>query len=110
MLFRSKKMLEFIRHVTEGQYGKKFVVCGHHTPSPFSIHPKYANAETMNGGYTSDLTEFILDRPMIKLWTHGHTHEDFDYQIGPTRVVCNPRGYVSHESRTLTWQPRLLEI
>jgi hypothetical protein len=51
----------------------------------------------MNGGYTSDLVEFILDRPQIKLWTHGHTHEQFDYMIGSTRVVCNPRGYDGYE-------------
>mgnify|MGYP003704362511 CR=1 FL=1 len=105
-----KKMLEFIRHVTEGQYDKKFVVCGHHTPSPFSIHEKYAHAETMNGGYTSDLTEFILDRPMIKLWTHGHTHEDFDYMIGSTRVVCNPRGYAGYESRADRFQLKYVEV
>jgi hypothetical protein len=27
----------------------------------------------------------------------GHTHESFDYEIGKTRVVCNPRGYASTE-------------
>ncbi len=33
-------------------------------------------------GYSSDLNDFIMDHPQIKLWTHGHTHEDFDYMIG----------------------------
>jgi hypothetical protein len=23
----------------------------------------------------------------------GHTHDDFDYQVKGTRVVCNPPGY-----------------
>jgi Icc-related predicted phosphoesterase len=32
-----------------------------------------------------------------RLWIHGHTHESFDYEIGKTRVVCNPRGYASIE-------------
>ena len=86
------------------------VVVTHHAPSTLSVHPRYEHDDLMNGAYRSDLSELILDHPQIRLWTHGHTHEDFDYQIGPTRVVCNPRGYVSHESRTLTWQPRLLEI
>ena len=31
------------------------------------------------------------------LWIHGHIHESFDYKIGKTRVVCNPRGYASIE-------------
>jgi hypothetical protein len=105
-----KKMLDFIRHVTEGQHDKKFVVCTHHTPSPMSIHPKYANSELMNGGYTSDLTQFILDRPQIKLWTHGHTHEDFDYMIGSTRVVCNPRGYDGYEQRADYFQLKCFEV
>lgn len=69
------------------------VVCGHHAPSPLSIHEYYRTDTLMNGGYQSDLTEFILDRCKIKLWTHGHMHQSFDYMIGTTRVVCNPRGY-----------------
>ena len=31
------------------------------------------------------------------LWIHGHTHESFDYEIGKTRVICNPRGYAPIE-------------
>ena len=34
----------------------------------------------------------------IKLWVHGHTHDEFDYKIGITRVVCNPRGYPKEKS------------
>ena len=30
----------------------------------------------------------------VDLWVHGHTHDSFDYRVGATRVVCNPRGYV----------------
>jgi hypothetical protein len=104
------KMLDYIRIVTDGHYNRKFVVCGHHTPTPQSIHPKYAGDELMNGGYTSDLTQFIMDRPQIKLWTHGHTHEDFDYLIGTTRVACNPRGYDGYERRADYFQLKYMEI
>ena len=75
-----------------------FIVVGHHTPSHSSCHPRYKGEHLMNGGYHSDLSNFILDRPRIKLWTHGHTHELYDYMIGSTRIVCNPRGYIGHES------------
>jgi hypothetical protein len=51
----------------------------------------------MNGAYSSDCTDFIMDRPQIKLWTHGHTHHPFDYMVGETRIVCNPRGYEGYE-------------
>lgn len=69
------------------------IVCTHHAPSSLSIHEMYKHDHLMNGGYYSDLSEFILDRPKIKLWTHGHMHQCFDYRVGDTRVVCNPRGY-----------------
>jgi hypothetical protein len=64
----------------------------------------------MNGCYYSDLVEFIMDRPEIVLWTHGHTHEDFDYMIGTTRVICNPRGYVGYEERADQWKPKIVEL
>ena len=42
------------------------------------------------------MNDFILEH-QPRLWIHGHTHESFDYEIGKTRVVCNPRGYASTE-------------
>ena len=72
---------------------EKVVVCTHHAPSHLSIHEMYKHDTLMNGGYSSDLSEFILDRPQIKAWTHGHMHNCFDYKIGDTRVMCNPHGY-----------------
>lgn len=105
-----KKMLDFIRIVTEGHYDKKFVVVGHHTPSTFSCHPKWAGDKLMNGGYHSDLVEFIMDRPQIKLWTHGHTHEFFDYMLGTTRVVCNPRGYIDYEDLADRFELKYIEV
>ena len=71
----------------------KVVVCGHHAPSHLSIHDMYKHDQLMNGGYSTDMSEFILDRPKIKVWTHGHMHNNFDYVIGDTRVICNPHGY-----------------
>ncbi|MGJ4932261.1 metallophosphoesterase [Bradyrhizobium sp. HKCCYLS2038] len=28
-----------------------------------------------------------------EFWIHGHVHKSRDYEIGATRVICNPRGY-----------------
>jgi hypothetical protein len=64
----------------------------------------------MNGGYSSDLDSFIAQRDKIKLWTHGHTHEVFDYTIGECRIVCNPRGYIGHESRADEFTLKFVEI
>ena len=30
------------------------------------------------------------------VWIHGHVHSSFDYNIGKTRIICNPRGYESY--------------
>lgn len=105
-----KKSVGYIRQIIEGRFDEKFVVAGHMAPSRMSTHPRYADQHLMNGGYSSSLDEFILDHPQIKLWTHGHTHEDFDYMIGSTRIVCNPRGYVNYEDRADNWKPKLVEI
>jgi hypothetical protein len=74
------------------------------------VHPKYAHDKIMNGAFASDLDDFIAYRPQIKLWTHGHTHEPFDYEIGTTRIVCNPRGYVGHEHRADNFKLQYLEV
>jgi hypothetical protein len=105
-----KKMLEYIKIMVEGKHDQKIVVVGHHAPSKLSTHPRYAKEEIMNGGYSSDLSEFILDHPQIKLWTHGHTHEDFDYLIGSTRIVCNPRGYINYEASADKFTLKTVEI
>ena len=86
------------------------VVVGHHAPSRASTHPRYKTEFVMNGAYSTSLDDFILDRRQIKLWTHGHTHEDFDYMIGTTRVVCNPRGYDGYEARADNFQLKYVEV
>jgi predicted phosphodiesterase len=105
-----KQMMDYIRIMIEGKFDQKFVVVGHHSPSKQSTHPRYKEELIMNGGYSSDLNDFIMDHPQIKLWTHGHTHEDFDYMIGSTRIVCNPRGYINYENRADRFELKFLEI
>jgi predicted phosphodiesterase len=107
---RHQATVGYIRTVLEQNPNTPTVVVGHHAPSTVSTHPRYANQTIMNGAYRTDLSDIMLDHPQIRLWTHGHTHEDFDYQIGTCRVVCNPRGYVGHESRADQWQFKTVEI
>lgn len=106
-----KKMLEVIRNeLAKLPADRKVIVVGHHAPSKASTHPRYQSEHIMNGGYSSDLSELILDNPKIKLWTHGHTHEEFDYMIGGTRIVCNPRGYINYEDRADHFELKVVEV
>jgi hypothetical protein len=104
-----KALLKFIDETTVNIQAK-FVVVGHHSPSKLSTKPQYEKDVLVNGAYSSDLTEFILDRPQIKAWTHGHTHHKFDYMIGSTRIVCNPRGYIDYEPDAKFFQLQYFEV
>lgn len=78
----------------QGQYNKVVIVT-HHAPTSASIDKQYVNSD-LNSAYVSQLGDFILDNPQIKLWVHGHIHQPADYQVGECRVVCNPYGYAIH--------------
>lgn len=103
-------LIKFIETTVANHPHSKFVVVGHHAPSQQSIMPKYAHDHLTNGGFVSNLNNFILEHPSIKLWTHGHTHDGFDYTIGATRVVCNPRGYIGFEESANNWQLISLDV
>ena len=105
-----KQMLSYAKKILDENVTRKCVMVGHHAPSKLSTHPRYATEFIMNGAYSSDLSEFILDHPQVKLWTHGHTHEVFDYNIGSTRIVCNPRGYIKYEDRADQFELLTVEI
>jgi Icc-related predicted phosphoesterase len=74
----------------------KVVVVSHHAPTTMSIDSKYVGS-TLNSAYVSDLSEFILDRPQIKKFVHGHIHSKMEYNVGSCTVLCNPRGYHDYE-------------
>ncbi|KQP80313.1 metallophosphoesterase [Methylobacterium sp. Leaf117] len=67
------------------------VVVTHHAPSMRSIAPAF-EGKSLNPCYVSRL-EGLIETCRPNLWVHGHTHTSFDYRIGDTRVVCNPKGY-----------------
>ncbi len=67
------------------------VVITHFAPSRGSIATKFAGSP-LNACFVSDL-EPQIRRWQPALWLHGHVHDSFDYRIGNTRIVANPRGY-----------------
>lgn len=72
----------------------KVVAITHMAPSIRSAHRRYYG-DVLNPAYASRLDQWVVKRPKIKLWVHGHMHNSSDYMIGDCRVVANPRGYAS---------------
>lgn len=87
-----KKNLAFLKKKVKEYKDRDVVIITHHAPSPLSISDRWSGS-ILNGAFMSDLSDFILSRPNIKMWVHGHVHGEFDYQIGHCRVVCHPKGY-----------------
>lgn len=73
----------------------KTVVVTHHCPHPRSVPERFVGSP-LSPAFSSDLSELMESyRPV--LWVHGHVHDSFDYMVGETRIVCNPRGYFRRE-------------
>jgi predicted phosphodiesterase len=110
VLKRHLNSKNYIKNILEDNHNEKFVVVGHMAPSSLSVHEQYVNDKEINGAYVSNLEEFILDHPQIKVWTHGHTHHNYDYKIGDTRIICNPRGYVGYETQADEFELQCFEV
>jgi len=102
------RMLDYIDHVTRDP--GSYIVVVHHAPSSRSIAERFKHDTLMNGAFHSQLDEFIMDRPQIRYWLHGHMHNNSNYWVGETRVVCNPRGYAGHEDSADWFKLQYLEI
>lgn len=88
---RHEHSLVYITGVLDTPFDGPTVVVTHHAPSWLSVAEQYRDT-LVSAAYASRLEEVILQHKP-NLWVHGHTHISFDYTIGETRVVCNPRGY-----------------
>jgi len=73
------------------------VVVTHHAPHPGSRHERY-EGEAINASFISDLSD-VIETYQPALWVHGHVHDNFDYAVGESRIICNPRGYSSGGDR-----------
>lgn len=99
-ILRHQQSLDWLKtryQLCDGQKPKDFFwdvdiwVMTHHAPTGQSIEAGRGSATDY--GYFSELSEFILDRPRIKHWFHGHTHYNVEYQVGECSVHANCRGY-----------------
>ncbi|MFI3242270.1 MAG: metallophosphoesterase [Alphaproteobacteria bacterium] len=87
--------LKYIENICKRYPNKKIVVVTHHAPSMMSISSIYKD-DVLSASFASNLDNFIIKHPNIKLWCHGHIHTPSDYTIGNCRIICNPRGYIRY--------------
>jgi predicted phosphodiesterase len=86
------------------------IIVSHHCPSILSVSGQYKN-DPLNCCFYTDYTDAILNMSKPpKLWIHGHTHDEFDYMIGSTRVICHPRGYRNEKPWYKEYKPKIVEI
>jgi len=86
------------------------IIVSHHAPTMRSVHERYMN-DPHNVCFANNLEKQILNmKKPPKLWIHGHTHDDFDYMIGDTRVICHPRGYKNERDDYWRYAPKIVEI
>ena len=85
------------------------VVITHFPPTLEAIDLELYEGDPNNGYFIND-AEPLVREVGAKLWVAGHTHSPFDYQVGPTRVVGNPRGYPFEPARPGFTATKTIEV
>lgn len=85
-----KKNKEF-RELLTKELNSEDVVISHHIPSYLGVAPQFKN-DQLNRFFVNDL-EYLIKERQPKVWCFGHTHFNFRFDIGKTRLYCNPFGY-----------------
>jgi Icc-related predicted phosphoesterase len=87
-----QQSLKWLQSSLESSATSKNIVVTHHAPSAKSIPEQY-KSDVISSAYASNLEPFILAyRPQF--WIHGHIHVPVQYEVGETKVICNPQGYI----------------
>jgi predicted phosphodiesterase len=97
--------LAWLKAKLDEPFDGKTVVITHHLPSMQSVVTRFKD-DIMSACFASELDELF---GKMELWIHGHTHDNLDYVVNGTRVICNPRGYViSRRAENAAFNPGLV--
>ena len=89
------KHVEEHRRVTDNMTalaGKVDVVITHFPPTRDALDRALYEGALTNPYFINDC-EWLVEHIAATLWVSGHTHSPFDYRVGQTRIIGNPRGY-----------------
>jgi Icc-related predicted phosphoesterase len=89
------------------------IVVTHHLPHYMSVPARFSDVipgvPSMNRFFVNEMGETLRTKHP-KLWIHGHTHDACDYNVGATRIVCNPYGYPSEGQRNKFNSNLIIEV
>ena len=83
---QNKKSINFLNSLSDVD-----IIVTHHVPSPLGIADEFKNSN-LNRFFMCDMTDTIL-KVQPKYWFFGHTHFSFNFKVGETILMSNPRGY-----------------
>jgi hypothetical protein len=86
------KHLDYIKLHYELRGDRRVVVVTHFLPARECIAPQWRGGDLLNDYFANDLGSWIADMKNTT-WLFGHTHDAMDFELGNTRLVCNPHGY-----------------
>ncbi|KUF43403.1 phosphoesterase [Myroides marinus] len=87
-----QKSMRWLEQSLTESIAEKNIVITHHAPSLLSVPEQYQN-DPVTAAYASNLESFIMTH-QPQYWIHGHIHSPIQYNIGQTKVICNPHGYI----------------
>lgn len=87
-----KQSLAWLTEKLDTPFEGKTVVVTHHLPSALSVVERFKDS-LLSACFASEL-DYLFGK--MDMWIHGHTHDNLDYVANGTRVICNPRGYVTY--------------
>lgn len=100
-----EQSLAWLTEKLDTPFEGKTVLVTHHLPSVLSVVERFKDS-ALSACFASNLDHLF---GKMNMWIHGHTHDNLDYVANGTRVICNPRGYVTYRGlENFHFDPKLV--
>lgn len=100
-----ERSLAWLTEKLDTPFDGKTVVVTHHLPSALSVVERFKDS-ALSACFASNLDHLF---GKMNMWIHGHTHDNLDYVVNGTHVICNPRGYDTYRGiENVHFNPKLV--